>query len=212
MSTAYQEDISSNVLRRMKEGGFDFSRFHPIEFYAIFPDEERAGRRVISWGIPECPGQCARRWRLVLELSKVMYATYDDIGDFEQDFEAVVEPWAASSKAGASSRRCVGDPCVYEKHSVTADLWVGRFRLCGGKLNLRAFRHQKGHPRGWLKGKSGRLNVGRPVQQMGPIIRTPAVKSTLTMLVIGNARIAMKRRRLGHLRTGWCGVRDYPTD
>jgi len=42
MSTAYQEDISSNVLRRMKEGGFDFSRFHPIEFYAIFPDEERA--------------------------------------------------------------------------------------------------------------------------------------------------------------------------
>jgi len=37
MSTAYQEDISTNVLRRMKEGGFDFSRFHPIEFYAIFP-------------------------------------------------------------------------------------------------------------------------------------------------------------------------------
>jgi hypothetical protein len=30
MSTAYQEDISTNVLRRMKEGGFDFSRFHPI--------------------------------------------------------------------------------------------------------------------------------------------------------------------------------------
>jgi len=27
-----------------------------------------------------------------LELSRVMYATYDDIGDFEQDFEAVVEP------------------------------------------------------------------------------------------------------------------------
>lgn len=46
MSTAYQEDISSSVLRRMKEGGFDFSRFHPIEFYAIFPDEEgHAGRQ-----------------------------------------------------------------------------------------------------------------------------------------------------------------------
>lgn len=27
-----------------------------------------------------------------LELSKVMYATYDDIGDFEQGFSAVVEP------------------------------------------------------------------------------------------------------------------------
>lgn len=44
MSTAYQEDISTSVLRRMKEGGFDFSQFHPIEFYAIFPDEERARR------------------------------------------------------------------------------------------------------------------------------------------------------------------------
>jgi len=27
-----------------------------------------------------------------LELSKVMFATYDGIGDFEQDFGAVVEP------------------------------------------------------------------------------------------------------------------------
>ncbi len=40
----------------------------------------------------ECASQCARRRRLALELSKVMYATYDEIGDFEQDFEAVVEP------------------------------------------------------------------------------------------------------------------------
>ncbi|MDB5979171.1 MAG: hypothetical protein JWQ69_186, partial [Pseudomonas sp.] len=29
MSTAYQEDISTHVLRRMKEGGFDFARIHP---------------------------------------------------------------------------------------------------------------------------------------------------------------------------------------
>ncbi len=50
MSTAYQEDISSSVLRRMKEGGFDFSRFHPIEFYAIFfrTRSGHAGRQVIS--------------------------------------------------------------------------------------------------------------------------------------------------------------------
>jgi hypothetical protein len=51
MSTAYQEDISTNVLRRMKEGGFDFSRFHPIEF-RHFPDEERAGLRVDFVGDP----------------------------------------------------------------------------------------------------------------------------------------------------------------
>lgn len=42
MSTAFHEDSSTSVLRRMKEGGFDFAQFHPIEFYAIFPDEERA--------------------------------------------------------------------------------------------------------------------------------------------------------------------------
>ena len=42
MATISPGDISSTVLRRMKEGGFDFARAHPIEFYAIFPDEERA--------------------------------------------------------------------------------------------------------------------------------------------------------------------------
>jgi len=94
MSTAYQEDISSNVLRRMKDGGFDFSRFHPIEFYAIFPDEERARRAAGKFRGESINAQVSVRddgaW--ALELSKVMYATYDDIGDFEQGFSAVVEP------------------------------------------------------------------------------------------------------------------------
>lgn len=94
MSRAYQEDISSNVLRRMKEGGFDFSRFHPIEFYAIFPDEERARRAAGKFRGESINAQVSARddgaWSL--ELSKVMYATYDDIGDFEQGFSAVVEP------------------------------------------------------------------------------------------------------------------------
>ena len=95
MSTAYQEDISSSVLRRMKEGGFDFSRFHPIEFYAIFPDEERARRAAGHFHRGESlDAQVSVRddgaW--ALELCKVRYATYDDIGDFEQGFEAGVEP------------------------------------------------------------------------------------------------------------------------
>ncbi|AZC23591.1 MULTISPECIES: ribonuclease E inhibitor RraB [Pseudomonas] len=94
MSTAFQEDLSSSVLRRMKEGGFDFSRFHPIEFYAIFPDEERARRAAGHFRGESLNAQVSVRddgaW--YLELSKVMYATYGGIGDFEQDFEAVVEP------------------------------------------------------------------------------------------------------------------------
>ena len=92
MSTAYQEDISSSVLRRMKEGGFDFSRFHPIEFYAIFPDEERARRAAGHYCGESMNAQISVRddgaW--ALELSKVMYATYDGIGDFEQDFQTAI--------------------------------------------------------------------------------------------------------------------------
>jgi hypothetical protein len=77
MSTAYQEDISTNVLRRMKEGGFDFSRFHPIEFRGESLNAQVSARDDGAW---------------YLELSKIMFATYDGIGDFEQDFGAVVEP------------------------------------------------------------------------------------------------------------------------
>ena len=94
MSTAYQEDISSHVLRRMKEGGFDFARIHPIEFYAIFPDEERARRAAGQFRGEYLKPQVGLRddgaW--CLELSKLMFATYGGIGDFEQNFEAVVAP------------------------------------------------------------------------------------------------------------------------
>ena len=45
MSTTFHEDVSSTVLRRMKEGGFDFARVHPIEFYAVFPSGPRPDRR-----------------------------------------------------------------------------------------------------------------------------------------------------------------------
>ena len=115
MSTAYQEDISTNVLRRMKEGGFDFSRFHPIEFYAIFPDEERARRAAGRFRGESLNAQVSARddgaW--YLELSKIMFATYDGIGDFEQDFGQWSSPWVALSRDGASSRRCVGYPCSW---------------------------------------------------------------------------------------------------
>ena len=42
MSMSDSQSNSGNLLQRMKEGGFDFARIHAIEFYAIFPDEERA--------------------------------------------------------------------------------------------------------------------------------------------------------------------------
>lgn len=94
MSTACQEDISTTVLRRMKEGGFDFARIHPIEFYAVFPDEARARQAARQFRGESLNTQVNIRddgaWHL--QLSKVMYATYDGIGDFEQDFQTLISP------------------------------------------------------------------------------------------------------------------------
>jgi hypothetical protein len=92
MSTTYQEDISTHVLRRMKEGGFDFARIHPIEFYAVFPDEQRARLAAQKFRGESLNTQINARedgaWHL--QLSKLMYATYDGIGDFEQDFQTAI--------------------------------------------------------------------------------------------------------------------------
>ena len=92
MSTTYQEDISSHVLRRMKESGFDFARIYPIEFYAVFPDEERARQAAEKFRGESINAQINARedGACHLQLSKVMYATYDAIGDFEQDFQSAI--------------------------------------------------------------------------------------------------------------------------
>ncbi|MFJ3076060.1 MULTISPECIES: ribonuclease E inhibitor RraB [Pseudomonas] len=95
MSSSQNDDISSNVLRQMKAGGFDFTRIHPIEFYAVFPDEANARRAAGQFRGESLNAQVHERddgaWHL--ELSKVMYATYGGIGDFEERFEQVVSPY-----------------------------------------------------------------------------------------------------------------------
>ncbi|TWI53835.1 regulator of ribonuclease activity B [Pseudomonas duriflava] len=94
MSMHISDDVSLTVLRQMKEGGFDFSRIHPIDFFAIFPDEKQArlaagqfrGESLNTQVMPHEEGG----WHL--QVSKVMFATYATIDDFESDFEAVVSP------------------------------------------------------------------------------------------------------------------------
>lgn len=113
MSTVIQEDVSNNVLRRMKEGGFDFARVHPIEFYAIFPDEERARQVAGTFRGESLNAQVSVRddgaWHL--QVSKVMYATHAGIGDFEQDLESLIVPlggvldgWGVTQEVRASPR------------------------------------------------------------------------------------------------------------
>lgn len=94
MSNTFPDDVSGVVLRRMKEGGFDFTRIHPIEFYAIFPDEERARMAAGNFRGESLRAEVSARddgaWHL--KVSKVMYATYAGIGNFEHDLESVVLP------------------------------------------------------------------------------------------------------------------------
>lgn len=93
MARISPEDIGNTVLRQMREGGFDFARVHPIEFYAIFADEAQARRAAGQFRGEWLNAQVCRRdgaWHL--QVSKVMYATRDGIDDFEHDLQAVVGP------------------------------------------------------------------------------------------------------------------------
>jgi len=94
MSTTYQEDVSSKVLQRMKEGGFDFARVHAIEFYAVFLDREQASKVAGNFR-----GECVHTqvspgdeggWEL--QVSRVMHATFDGITAFQDALENLVEP------------------------------------------------------------------------------------------------------------------------
>lgn len=93
MRSPGHDDVSSSVLRRMKEGGFDFSRIHPIEFYVLFPDEQGARRAAGRFQGESLNTQVSTRkdgWQL--QVSKVMHATHSGIGHFEHDLESVVVP------------------------------------------------------------------------------------------------------------------------
>lgn len=94
MSTDFQSDVSGTVLQRMRDGGFDFSRLHVIEFYAVFPAEE-AARRVAGHFHGESHNAQVSRgedgdW--CLQVSRVMYATSTAIEGFSQGLEALMAP------------------------------------------------------------------------------------------------------------------------
>ena len=94
MTMSASQSNSGSLLQRMKEGGFDFARIHAIEFYAIFPDEERARLVAQSFRGESLNTQINQRdegvWHL--QVSKVMYASHAGIDDFEQGLETLVVP------------------------------------------------------------------------------------------------------------------------
>ena len=84
MEKPFSDDVSVNVLRRMKEGGFDFARIHPIDFFAIFPSEREARQAAGQFRGESLRAQVVARddgsWNLQV------------IGAFEHDLEEVVVP------------------------------------------------------------------------------------------------------------------------
>ncbi len=94
MSTSLHDDVSPTLLHRMKDHGFDFSRVHPIEFYAILPDEGRARLAARNFRGESLNAQVSRRrdggWNL--QVSKVMHASEGCIDDFGQDLASIVAP------------------------------------------------------------------------------------------------------------------------
>ena len=94
MNIALSERTNLALLSRMKEGGFDFSKVHPIEFYAVFPTEECARKAARQFQGESINAQVIEReeggW--TLQVSKVMFATNTGIVDYEQELRGALMP------------------------------------------------------------------------------------------------------------------------
>lgn len=108
-----QHERSLGLLRQMKAHGFDFSRVHAIEFYAVLPDEGRARLAAASFRGESLKALVSRHrqggWSL--QVSKVMYASAACIDAFEEDLQALVLPlggeldgWAVSQELATPRR------------------------------------------------------------------------------------------------------------
>lgn len=94
MDAAHCDEVSLKVLDCMREGGFDFSRVHPIEFYAVFPDEGIARQAARQFQGEWLNAQVQSRedgcWDL--QVSKVMFAMHQEIVTFERCLQQLLEP------------------------------------------------------------------------------------------------------------------------
>lgn len=110
MNTALSEKTNLALLSRMKEGGFDFSRVHPIEFYAVFTSEQIARQAANRFQGESLNAQVLERqeggW--TLQVSKVMFATNTGIVDYEHSLRqtllplgAVMDGWGVTQEAAA---------------------------------------------------------------------------------------------------------------
>lgn len=117
MTVSAAESSSRNLLLRMKEGGFDFSRIHAIDFYLLFPAQAPAQRAAQLFRGESLNTQVYRRangsW--YLQVSKVMHASHAAIEDFEHSLQALVLPlggiadgWGVTQEPSASSPESPG--------------------------------------------------------------------------------------------------------
>ncbi|HEX7029300.1 MAG TPA: ribonuclease E inhibitor RraB [Gammaproteobacteria bacterium] len=86
----FPDDANGDVLRRMTRHGFDFSKPHPVEFFAVFPTEAAAdavARQYVadheSDPLENIETSAHEPGGMELMLVKNMFVTYENIKRFE---------------------------------------------------------------------------------------------------------------------------------
>jgi hypothetical protein len=91
----YPQGVSGDVFRRMQASGFDFSKHHDVEFFAVFRTEAEADFVAKQYLADHKAGRClvnietrpAREGGMELLLVKNMLLTYDGVTQFERELD-----------------------------------------------------------------------------------------------------------------------------
>ena len=91
----FPQDVNGDVFRRMQKSGFDFSKPHDVEFFAVFRTEGEADAVAKQYLADHKAGQHlvnietrpASEGGMELLLVKNMLLTYEGIVDFERKLE-----------------------------------------------------------------------------------------------------------------------------
>ncbi len=88
----YPNDENGDVFRRMRDSGFDFTKPHDVEFFAVFRTEEAADAVAFEFVADRKAGESlvnietrpAESGGMELELVKRMIVTYEAVTEFEK--------------------------------------------------------------------------------------------------------------------------------
>jgi hypothetical protein len=97
----FPNDVNGDVLRRMQDSGFDFSKEHDVEFFVIFRTEADADAVAREYLADHQKGsrfnnietKPAQKGGMELVLVKPMLVTYENITQFESELKRRVSQY-----------------------------------------------------------------------------------------------------------------------